>query len=419
MSKKYKIAIVVGTFPVVSQTFIVNQINALIDEGYEVNLYAFKKGKLDNLHQSFLKHNLLEKVQYLKKVNANYFIRFLEFFQWTITNFFKIRWSQYFKILNGFKYGNDAYSLKLFYGFHWCLTEDDFDIIHVHFAHNAYFVAYLKTLGLIPAETKLITTIHGYDLIPSKSSYYKKAYRKIFNETSLFTVNSIYTKGQLQKIAPQLNNISVLPVGLDTNYFSRKQPQSINDTFNILFCGRLIELKGPEIAISITEALLKKGYKQVQLHMVGDGPLYQHLKNVISEKQLSQSIVLNGLLTQDKIKDKLEHSHVLIMPGIKDLETGQEEAQGLVIQEAQAMGLPVVVSDVGGMKYGLLPNESGFVVKANDVQAFVNCIEKLILDKTLGESMGEKGTQFVKQHYDISILTKRLIDLYQSVSNSK
>ncbi|MBR9845534.1 MAG: colanic acid biosynthesis glycosyltransferase WcaL [Algicola sp.] len=418
MKKSRKIAIVVGTFPVISQTFIVNQVNALIDKGYNVNLYAFKKGEYENLHQSYIKHNLLEKVNVFKRMNSNYAIRFIDFVLWTVKNAFKIKWNRYFKTLNIFKYGKEAYSLKLFYGMHWCLVEDDFDIIHVHFAHNAYFVAYLKTLGLLSEKTKLITTIHGYDLIPSKSNYYKNAYRNIYNKTDLFTVNSLYTKAQLQKLEPQLKNISVLPVGLDTAYFSKIETAGFKSTFEILFCGRLITLKGPELAIRITELLLARGYNHVRLHLLGDGPLYQDLQTIIRDKKLDEIITIEGKFTQEELKSKLEKTNVLIMPGIKDEKTGQEEAQGLVIQEAQAMKVPVVVSDVGGMKYGLIPNETGFVVEAGNLEGFADCIEKLILDKSLAKSMGESGAKYVKQNFDNRILIKRLIDLYESVLNS-
>ena len=82
------------------------------------------------------------------------------------------------------------------------------------------------------------------------------------------------------------------------------------------------------------------------------------------------------------------------------------------------MKVPVVVSDVGGMKYGLIPNETGFVVEAGNVEGFADCIEKLILDKSLAKSMGESGAKYVKQNFDNRILIKRLIDLYESVLNS-
>ncbi|MCK8479566.1 glycosyltransferase [Psychroserpens algicola] len=412
MKQPLKIAFVVGTFPVVSQTFIVNQINALIDEGHDVNLYAYKKGELHTLHTSLHKHNLLNKVTYLKKNNPNHGIRFLEFLTWTLKHFFKIRWKRYFKTLNIFKYGKEAFLLSIFFAMEWSLIEDEFDIIHVHFAHNAKLISYLKSLGLFPEHTKLMTTLHGYDLIPSKSEFYKENYHTIFEQTNMFTVNSVYLKEQLLSVQPQLKHVAVLPVGLDTAYFTKTEQAVDNKFFDILFCGRLIKLKGPEIAILVLERLVQKGHTNVRLNIIGDGVLYDDIKQNIKDKKLETYVKLKGELTQDSIKNEMDNADVLIMPGIADPETGQMEAQGLVIQEAQAMELPVVVSDAGGMKYGVLPNESGFVVKANAIDAFVEALEQLIVDDNLRLRMGKKGAEFVREHFDNAILAKQLIDMY-------
>ena len=68
MPNQIKIAIVVGTFPVVSQTFIVNQINTLIDAGHHVNLSSYKKGQDHVIHNSVNKHQLLDRVIYAKNM---------------------------------------------------------------------------------------------------------------------------------------------------------------------------------------------------------------------------------------------------------------------------------------------------------------------------------------------------------------
>ncbi len=87
-----RIAVVTGTFPVVSQTFIVNQINALLDSGHEVKLFAYKKGNLHQVHSAINTHDLLNKVTFLKKNNPNHVVRFFEFFFWIIANFRRIKW---------------------------------------------------------------------------------------------------------------------------------------------------------------------------------------------------------------------------------------------------------------------------------------------------------------------------------------
>ena len=111
----------------------------------------------------------------------------------------------------------------------------------------------------------------------------------------------------------------------------------------------------------------------------------------------------------------LELADVFLLPGRIDPITKRVETQGLVIQEAQAMEIPVIVSDVGGMKYGLRQGKSGFVIKEGKIMDFIAAIEKLILNPKLKTNMGIEGRKFVKDNYDMRILTKRLLEIYSKV----
>jgi colanic acid/amylovoran biosynthesis glycosyltransferase len=102
---------------------------------------------------------------------------------------------------------------------------------------------------------------------------------------------------------------------------------------------------------------------------------------------------------------------LFLFPGIID-KNGRCEAQGLVVQEAQAMKLPVIVSNVGGMKEGIVDNKTGFVVKENDINGFVEKLEFLINNSNKKEAMGEAARAFVVKNYDSTILGEQLLYLY-------
>jgi colanic acid/amylovoran biosynthesis glycosyltransferase len=106
----------------------------------------------------------------------------------------------------------------------------------------------------------------------------------------------------------------------------------------------------------------------------------------------------------------MSESDIFVLPGIDD--NGRSENQGLVIQEAQAMELPVLVSNVGGMPEGLIDGESGFVVAEYDLEGFVQKIIWLSENADRRNSMGKAGRNFVQGKYDMVILTKKLIKIY-------
>ncbi len=201
---------------------------------------------------------------------------------------------------------------------------------------------------------------------------------------------------------------------MDTQFFKRTNPKLDTQFFDLVFCGKLIPLKGADIAIEVVRELHDIGYKSVRLHVIGDGFLLEQLKQQVQEYQLEDYVIFYGSLSQEDIKARFEQADVFIMPGRYDSE-GRAETQGLVIQEAQAMELPVVVSDVGGMKYGLLLNESGLVIPEGKITAFSKAIESLLYNLELKTSMGIKGRRYVVEHYDTQVLANRLITIYNNV----
>lgn len=411
--QKLRIAIVVGTFPTISETFIVNQINALIAAGHDVQVFAFKKGKTHQVHGSLTTHDLLSNVAYYQKKKQSHFKNYVVFLKWLFSNLFTIRWGELLKTLNVFRHGKKALKLDVYFAAQWFLVGKKYDIIHSHFGPNAQRIAMLKSMGFMK-NSKLITTFHGYDLIPNNVEVYNQQYNSLLEETSSFTVNSVYLKGLLAGLNIRNKPTHILPVGLSTEYFKKSQNRDKPGAFKILFCGRLVTLKGPDLAIDIFNDLLKRGHNHVILVIVGEGQLKEGLLDQIKISKLEKKVFIKGALTQERVKEEMEISDMLLMPGIHDPKTKRAETQGLVIQEAQAMELPVIVSDVGGMQYGMIPNETGFVVKEGDIKGFADAIEILINDEELRRKMGKRGREYVVTHFDNDVLLKKLLAVYYS-----
>ena len=163
---------------------------------------------------------------------------------------------------------------------------------------------------------------------------------------------------------------------------------------------------------SIVKELCNRGFKNISLFIIGNGELKEMLEFEISRLNLQKIIELFGSITQEELINVLDNSDVFLLPGIYSEEDGRAECQGLVIQEAQAMELPVIISDVGGMKYGMIPNITGFVVKENDISGFADCIEALIKDPSKAVKMGKEGRKFVAENYSSTYLVDKLVSIY-------
>ena len=99
--------------------------------------------------------------------------------------------------------------------------------------------------------------------------------------------------------------------------------------------------------------------------------------------------------------------------------TSNNEGTPVSLIEAQACNLPVVSTDVGGVKDILIPNETGFVVPKNDPNAFARALEKLIESKELRSEMSEKSWTFVKNKFHYSNLVHQTESLYRDLLQNK
>ena len=139
------------------------------------------------------------------------------------------------------------------------------------------------------------------------------------------------------------------------------------------------------------------------------------MEKLAQQYQLENSIIFHGALSQQSVKEQFARANLFLLPGRHEEATGRAETQGLVIQEAQAMNLPVVVSDVGGMKYGLKPDETGYVVNYKDVDAYVEVIIYLITHPEVADKMGKAGRAFVLNNYSNEVALAKLQKLYTAL----
>ncbi|MBZ9729745.1 glycosyltransferase [Salegentibacter sp. JZCK2] len=406
-----RIAFLVTTFPTVSETFIVNQIIDLKKRGHEVKIFAFQKNEKAIAHRLIPEYNLLDHVYYQKIPEYGKIERFFKLFGFLKRKSLQIDFSRFLRIFNYSKFGKKALNLSYFTRYKWIL-DHDLDIIHAHFGPNGVYAAEMKNFGFLK-KTKLVTTFHGYDIHPARIASYQNTYKDLFRFSDAITCNTKYTADLLAKF-DCFQEPMILPVGLDTDFFKRGHFLKSSKNIRLIFIGRLIALKGAEILISIFYNLYSTGYKDLELVIIGEGPIQKKLVEKVENLNLKNKVSFLGSLTQEEIIEELSKADIFVLPGIVD-ESGRSETQGLVIQEAQAMELPVVVSDAGGMKYGLINGETGYVIASGNISQFSNKIEGLLENSDKREKMGKAGRKFVVENYHSKILGDQLEKIYRDL----
>lgn len=306
------------------------------------------------------------------------------------------------------KYGSNTLNLSLFTLAN-TLKMERHDLVHAHFGQNGNLIAQLMDAGLIHSE--LITQFHGLD-ITSKKCKRKNYYKLLKKMATMVMVNTQYSLNAVKSLGFREDKITVLPVGTDGTLFNRNKAVTKGKTLKILFIGRLIVLKGAQLIPDIAHKMIKLGFTDFEFIIIGDGLL----KHSISENaiDLEDKIKLSGYKSSDEIKKSLEDSHLLIYPGIAD-EEGREETQGLIVQEAMFMKLPVIVSKIGGVPEAVINGETGFICMPGDITDFAEKIIQLGNDYDLRKTMGERGYHLAKNKYDIHDTHKKITDIYDDM----
>ena len=154
----------------------------------------------------------------------------------------------------------------------------------------------------------------------------------------------------------------------------------------------------------------KKANKDIVLRAMA-GVYAYHRKFDIAISCIGTGI---GGLNQDEVIDICNQAHIFLLPSIT-ASNGDKEGQALVLQEAQAVGLPVISTLHNGIPEGVIDGKSGFLVPEKDAGALAERIEYLIEHSELWPEMGRIGRKFVESKYDIKKLNEELINIYESL----
>ncbi|MBV8814453.1 MAG: glycosyltransferase [Verrucomicrobia bacterium] len=211
-----------------------------------------------------------------------------------------------------------------------------------------------------------------------------------YSQVDLVYVNSeLYRQRWIDRgIAPE--KLKIFPRGIDTQIFNPelREPKfwahfgKEESEVGLLYVGRISKEKNLDIAVKAV-AKLRAEKLPVRLLFVGDGPYLKQLR------QMAPDACYTGYLKGRELGTAYASSDIFIFPSTTD-------TFGNVVLEAQAAGLPCVVSDQGGPAELVVHGIDGFITRSLNVDAFADAIRKLAVDCELRLKMGDRARQRVQ-----------------------
>ncbi len=186
----------------------------------------------------------------------------------------------------------------------------------------------------------------------------------------------------------------------------------ITDKIVLLTVGRLVQRKG--VLFFIKEVLPKLGNLDKYIYLVcGLGPDFNVIKDFIIKNDLNDKVFLTGRISKDILDLAYRRADIFVMPNIPV--KGDMEGFGLVALEACMYALPVVASDLEGIKNAIFDKKNGFLVKPKDYQNFGRIITRLAEDKKGRKELGLQARNFVMEEFNWDRISDQYIQYFDNL----
>ena len=206
--------------------------------------------------------------------------------------------------------------------------------------------------------------------------------------------------------ADHWDKLQVVRCGLPLDRLPLRGPRDEGES-TIICVGRLSPEKG-QAGLLRAFASLKETRPGLKLQLVGDGPDRAALEALAAELDVAQAVTFVGRLSETETLAEIAGSDMLVLPSFM-------EGLPIVLMEAMALGVPVVASRVAGIPELVEDGVTGLLFTPSDWDALAGSIERLLDDKTLCDSIGQRAAEKVEAEFDARKSAQRLAALFEQV----
>lgn len=278
------------------------------------------------------------------------------------------------------------------------------DIIHAH-------TRVTQVLSQIISEKQkkaYVSTCHGF----FNARYFRKKYGCWGDR--VIAISEPVKKHLIEDLDVSSEKIALIHNGIDLERYTisteddRKNARfrnELEDKATIGIIARLSDVKGHEYLIRAFKKVLDQG-RDCQLLIVGEGNMRNKLFALASRLEICDKVCFRpSVLPTKGILDAID---VFCMPSLK-------EGLGLAVAEAQAVGIPVIASNVGGLPTLVKDGQTGILVEPKNDDQLAQAIIKLLKDKELADCLTQNARKFIEENFSLGLMVDKIEAVYAKV----
>ncbi|MBN1823312.1 MAG: glycosyltransferase [Endomicrobiales bacterium] len=204
---------------------------------------------------------------------------------------------------------------------------------------------------------------------------------KVWKSADALIANSRYMGELAQKSTDK--KVNVIPNGNYTEDFHADPAMKSAETINLLFIGRLVTQKRPDVVLKAFSEIKKPG---ISLTIIGSGPMERKLKSMAERMGEAERVSFVNWAGREELKGHYARSHAILVPSV-------DEGMPNVVNEALAAGLAVVGTDVGGIPELVRDGYNGYLIKDGTVEALGGALKKLLSDREMLKKFCENSVK--------------------------
>ncbi|MHC4695996.1 MAG: glycosyltransferase family 4 protein [Planctomycetota bacterium] len=284
-----------------------------------------------------------------------------------------------------------------------------FDVVHVHFLHDWGFTPELMERGCFMVSPWGSDIVEPPDEQEPSVELRESRIAMLRHAAGVTTWGPTFAAEVARYADIDVDRIHLLPLGVDLDLFrpADRKTARAGEEYHVGCFKGFRAVYGPTYLMHAIPRVLER-LPPTRFHLIGDGPQLDQCRQLAQQNGTEASVEWIPRQPHDDIPRHVADWDLTLIPSVC-------ESFGAAALESSAMCVPVVASDVGGIRDTVRHGETGLLVPAEEPEALSDAISTLLNAPRIRRRMGEAGRALVERDYDWQVILDKWVCTYEAV----